>query len=394
VLKTVMAAASSGVVVVVVEDGDGSGKESHEGKQGVLVGELPDSFSLENGETPQEGTKEHMNVVERHLDELTFCGSTINDLELQLSSVRASFRKTLGECKLRLEETRKRLGSCIPKSQPFIEVWRKARQVQEESNKAAARFDKASSQYAAAKEMIRVTEGELANSLPGTSEEGRAIDESVTHALLEVLNHATKKVVGTEKEKRESEAEHRRVLDRCNAVLEEYRLIERKLRPHIIKSRPYFEERWRSSQELNELKRHISGLERELQKTKMRYAETLRNLGRLNHSLHRQRRANSVSPIPQQSSEVGGANSDSESVQSWQVVEGVQFTGSTGSLPSIGSSVAEETDEHPHSQPPQDNVSVPAINVVADDDELTQLARDLVHHALHSALTRLDNQSS
>ena len=59
-----MAAASSGVVVVVVEDGDGSGKESHEGKQGVLVGELPDSFSLENGETPQEGTKEHMNVVE------------------------------------------------------------------------------------------------------------------------------------------------------------------------------------------------------------------------------------------------------------------------------------------------------------------------------------------
>ena len=58
-------------------------------------------------------------------------------------------------------------------------------------------------------------------------------------------------MVGTEKEKRESEAEHRRVLDRCNAVLEEYRLIERKLRPHIIKSRPYFEERWRSSQELN-----------------------------------------------------------------------------------------------------------------------------------------------
>jgi chromosome segregation ATPase len=255
-------------------------------------------------------------------------------------------------------------------------------------------FDKASSQYAAAKEMIRVTEGELANSIPETSEEGKVVDESVSHALLEVLNHATRKVVGTEKEKRESEAEHRRVLDRCNAVLEEYRLIERKLRPHIIKSRPYFEERWRSSQELNQLKRHISGLERELQKTKKRYAETLRNLDRLNLSLHRQRRANSLSPIPQQSSEVGGANSDSESVQSWQVVEGVQFTGSTGSLPSIGSSVAEETDEHPHSQPPQDDVSVPAINVVADDDELTQLARDFVHRALRSALTRLANQSS
>lgn len=63
--------------------------------------------------------------------------------------------------------------------------------MQEESNKAAARFDKASSQYAAAKEMIRVTEGELSNCLSGPRS---AEDESVNHALLEVLNHATKKV--------------------------------------------------------------------------------------------------------------------------------------------------------------------------------------------------------
>ena len=68
--------------------------------------------------------------------------------------------------------------------------------MQEESNKAAARFDKASSQYAAAKEMIRVTEGELSNCLSGprSAEERSAEDESVNHALLEVLNHATKKV--------------------------------------------------------------------------------------------------------------------------------------------------------------------------------------------------------
>lgn len=57
-------------------------------------------------------------------------------------------------------------------------------------------------------------------------------------------------VVETEQEKRASEAEHRRILDCCTAVLEEYRTIERKLRPHIIKSRPYYEERWHSSQRL------------------------------------------------------------------------------------------------------------------------------------------------
>ena len=134
-------------------------------------------------------------------------------------------------------------------------------QVQEESNRAAARFDKASSQYAAAKEMIRVTEEEMSNCMRGSDEE-----ETSEDALLEVLNHATRKVrisvcgvvmivclqvVETEREKRASESEHRRVLDRCNAVLEEYRIIERKLRPHILKSRPYFEERWRSCQKLN-----------------------------------------------------------------------------------------------------------------------------------------------
>lgn len=143
-----------------------------------------------------------------------------------------------------------------------------------------------------------------------------------------------------------------------------------------------------------ELKKQISGLEEELQRTKKRYAETLRNLDRLNHSLHRQRCANSLSPAPQPSSELCGANSDSESVQSWQVGEGVQFTGSTGSLPSIGSSVADEPEDLPScSEPQQGKLSPPVIHVVADD-ELTQLARDLVQHTLHSALTRLAHQSS
>lgn len=161
---------------------------------------------------------------------MTYCGSAINELELQLSRTKASYRRTLVECKAHLEETRRRLGACIPKSQPFIDVWRRARQVttaltsggasivhlsvcsvcaqiQEESNRAAARFDKASSQYAAAKEMIMVAEGELANVIansgstaapPGSREEsavsGDADAVSVNHAWLEMLNHATTKV--------------------------------------------------------------------------------------------------------------------------------------------------------------------------------------------------------
>ena len=70
-------------------------------------------------------------------------------------------------------------------------------QIQEESNRAAARFDKASSQHAAAKEMIKVTEGELANVVArnNSSSDAESGDtSSLNHALLEVLNHATTKV--------------------------------------------------------------------------------------------------------------------------------------------------------------------------------------------------------
>lgn len=131
------------------------------------------------------------------------------------------YRQTLAECKASLEETRRRLGACIPKSEPFIEVWRRARQVsavtsasnsaciflfltqiQEESNRAAARFDKASSQYAAAKEMIRVAESQLAtlmaqsdtNNTPNKHVSSKAVAGDVNHAWLEMLNHATTKV--------------------------------------------------------------------------------------------------------------------------------------------------------------------------------------------------------
>ena len=44
-------------------------------------------------------------------------------------------------------------------------------------------------------------------------------------------------VVITEKQRRDSELEHKRILEECSRVMEEYRITERKLRSHIIKSR-------------------------------------------------------------------------------------------------------------------------------------------------------------
>ena len=152
---------------------------------------------------------------QRYLDDLTLSGSTINDLELQLERTRATYRKALAESRRTLEEMRKQLGACIPRSQPFIDMWKKARQVrsfvsppsllpppslplsslphqvQEESNRAAASYDKASSQYTAAKEMIRVAELQL-NSVE--LQEDCPTITALNHAWQEMLNHATIKV--------------------------------------------------------------------------------------------------------------------------------------------------------------------------------------------------------
>ena len=62
-------------------------------------------------------------------------------------------------------------------------------QVQEASNRAAARFDKANSQHAAAKEMINVAEEQLGDRI-GDPSSPSALDL----AWQEMLNHATGRV--------------------------------------------------------------------------------------------------------------------------------------------------------------------------------------------------------
>lgn len=76
--------------------------------------------------------------------------------------------------------------------------WDSAMQVQELSNRAAARYDKANSQHTAAKEMIRVAESQL-DACREEQEQQEAMDEPTSPSPLdlawqEMLNHATAKV--------------------------------------------------------------------------------------------------------------------------------------------------------------------------------------------------------
>ena len=99
---------------------------------------------------------------------------------------------------------------------------------------------------------------------------------------------------------------------------------------------------------------------------------------------------------------MAAVNSDSESVQSWQMCDGLQYTGSTGSLPSIGtSSVSGESEHCCRSTSPQAeqlpleavNTPAPAI-IVTNEDKLVDVARDVVARSLAAAVARLDGLST
>ena len=67
--------------------------------------------------------------LQEDLDTLTASGSAINNLEMQLTRAKAQYRRTVNESREKMETLRRKLGSHIKKSEPFVEIWRKARQV-------------------------------------------------------------------------------------------------------------------------------------------------------------------------------------------------------------------------------------------------------------------------
>ena len=165
-----------------------------------------------------------------------------------------------------------------------------------------------------------------------------------------------------------------------------------------------------------EIKSRIASLEEQLRATKKHYADTLHHLDHLNHGLHQQRRANSLTPAsssllppgthrhtasegstPDLPHRLAADHSDSESVQSWQLGD-TQFTGSTGSLPSIGSSLSDDSVDRPHppsseSQPAQGSFAANPVIRVVDENSVAHVAQEVVQRSLSAAVARLQQAS-
>uniref|UniRef100_A0A8C6U904 SH3 domain-binding protein 5 n=1 Tax=Neogobius melanostomus TaxID=47308 RepID=A0A8C6U904_9GOBI len=212
------------------------------------------------------------------LEHLNQASEEINKLELQLDDARSSYRRILTDSARKLNAQGSQLGTCIEKARPYYEARRLAKEAQQETQKAALRYERAVSMHTAAREMVYV------------AEQGLLADRNTMDPTWqEMLNHATAKVNEAEEERLRSEREHQRVTQLCQQAEARVQTLQKALKKVIVKSKPYFELKVQFNHILEEHKAKVVQLEGQVSKVKTRYSVALRNLEQISEQIHAQR---------------------------------------------------------------------------------------------------------
>ncbi|GBL81206.1 SH3 domain-binding protein 5-like [Araneus ventricosus] len=214
------------------------------------------------------------------LERLNTATDAINKLEIELDEARANFRLLLSESSVRVNQLANKLGACVEKARPYYEARMHAKQLQTQTQKAALRYERASSAHSAAKEMVYLAE-------EGLKKEGRCFDP----AWQEMLNHATLRVNEAESERVFSQHEHQKTSLAYNEAEKIVQHLHQELRKSIVKSRPYFEMKAQFNQLLEEQRKKVHHLEEKILKMKMSYADALHNLEEISDEIHQKRKS-------------------------------------------------------------------------------------------------------
>uniref|UniRef100_A0A8C2Y6B4 SH3 domain-binding protein 5 n=1 Tax=Coturnix japonica TaxID=93934 RepID=A0A8C2Y6B4_COTJA len=249
------------------------------------------------------------------MEHLNEANAEINCLELQLDDARTAYRRILSESARKLNAQGSQLGACIEKARPYYEARRLAKEAQQETQRAALRYERAVSMHNAAREMVFVAE-------QGVMADRNRLDPT----WQEMLNHATAKVNEAEEERVRSEGEHQRVSRRCLQAEGRVQALHKGLKRAIVKSKPYFELKAQFSVVLEEHKSKVTALEQRVAQAKTRYSVALRNLEQISEQIHARRLqrllSRRASPIGAESGPSRGAEgpSDTASVLSLQTI--------------------------------------------------------------------------
>ncbi|XP_042151056.1 SH3 domain-binding protein 5-like [Oncorhynchus tshawytscha] len=255
--------------------------------------------------------------IQEELEHLNQASDEINKLELKLDDARSSYRRILTDSARKLNAQGSQLGTCIEKARPYYEARRLAKEAQQETQKAALRYERAVSMHTAAREMVYV------------AEQGLLADRNTLDPTWqEMLNHATSKVNEAEEERLRSEREHQRVTQLCQEAEQRVQTLQKSLKRFIIKSKPYFELKAQFNHLLEEHKAKVVQLEERVARVKMRYSVALRNLEQISEQIHAQRgrvRATRARPVA-----CGGRSSPVGAEAEVKAAVGVQVGGACG----------------------------------------------------------------
>uniref|UniRef100_A0AAX7UU34 SH3 domain-binding protein 5 n=1 Tax=Astatotilapia calliptera TaxID=8154 RepID=A0AAX7UU34_ASTCA len=254
----------------------GDGRTTMRKQVGADCGNDGESNSqIKNGEEYEEELDPR---IQEELEHLNQASEEINKLELQLDDARSSYRRILTDSARKLNAQGSQLGACIDKARPYYEARRLAKEAQQETQKAALRYERAVSMHTAAREMVYV------------AEQGLLADKNTMDPTWqEMLNHATAKVNEAEEERLRSEREHQRVTQLCQDAEARVQTLQKALKKVILKSKPYFELKAQFNHILEEHKAKVVQLEEQVAKVKMRYSVALRNLEQISEQIHAQR---------------------------------------------------------------------------------------------------------
>ncbi|KFM72184.1 SH3 domain-binding protein 5-like protein, partial [Stegodyphus mimosarum] len=287
------------------------------------------NVDLANGERESESSSENVDGVPREelvdprvqieLERLNTATDLINKLEIELDEARSNFRLLLSESSLRVNQLAKKLGSCVEKARPYYEARMHAKQLQTQTQRAALRYERASSAHAAAKEMVYLAE-------EGLKKEGRCFDP----AWQEMLNHATLRVNEAESERVLSQHEHQKTSLAYNEAEKVVQQLHQELKKSIIKSSlstrrsllqlnnlanqhqlqllPYFEMKAKFNQLLEEQRKKVHHLEENVLKVKMSYADALHNLEEISDEIHQKRKRQESQIVNERSEDVSAAS--------------------------------------------------------------------------------------
>ncbi|CAG2167485.1 unnamed protein product [Oppiella nova] len=143
--------------------------------------------------------------VQIELENLNTSTDLINKLEVELNESRTHFHLLLSDSSQKISEMAKKLGSCVERVKPYYEARVRAKDLRLETQRAALRFERATSSHMAAKEMVRLAE-------EGLQKDGNVLDPS----WQEVLNHSTIRVNDCERERVSEQLHHQNISHQYN----------------------------------------------------------------------------------------------------------------------------------------------------------------------------------